>query len=104
MKVGIPKESRPGERRVAGTPETVTRLKKLGFEVLVESHAGEGASFSDDDYQAAGATVIENPRELWSEADILLKVQPPDQHPALDVHEADLLRPGATLISFLWPG
>ncbi len=104
MKIAIPKESRPGERRVAGTPETIARLKKLGFEVQVESQAGSNASFYDDDYEAAGATVVPDTRQLWQDADIVLKVQPPDQHPTLGVHEADLIRPGATLISFLWPG
>jgi H+-translocating NAD(P) transhydrogenase subunit alpha len=104
MKVAIPKEVRAGERRVAGTPETVGRLKKLGFDVLVESHAGAGASFYDEDYESAGATVVSDTRQLWNEADIVLKVQPPDQHPTLGVHEADLMRPGTTLISFLWPG
>jgi NAD(P) transhydrogenase subunit alpha len=104
MNVVIPKESRPGERRVAATPETIGRLKKLGFDVLVESQAGAGASFSDDDYQAAGAIVVADTKQLWNQGDIVLKVQPPEQHPTLGVHEADLLRPGATLISFLWPG
>ena len=104
MKIAIPKESRPGERRVAGTPETIARLKKLGFEVQVESQAGSNASFYDEDYEAAGATVVPDTRQLWQDADIVLKVQPPDQHPTLGVHEADLIRPGATLISFLWPG
>src|SRR5580765_7444398 len=104
MNVAVPKESRPGERRVAATPESVIRLKKLGFDVLVESQAGAGASFNDEDYANAGATIVADARQLWSQADILLKVQPPEQHPALGVHEADLLRPGATVISFLWPG
>ena len=104
MKIGVPKEVRVGERRVAATPETIGRLRKLGFEVLVESQAGAGASFYDDDYQNAGASIIADSRALWGEADIVLKVQPPDLHPALGVHEAELLRPGATLISFLWPG
>jgi len=104
MNVVVPKESRPGERRVAATPETIARLKKLGFDVLVETQAGAGASFNDEDYQAAGATVVEDTKQLWSQGDIVLKVQPPEQHPTLGVHEADLLRPGATLISFLWPG
>ena len=103
MKIGVPKETRPGERRVAATPETIGRLKKLGFDVLIEHDAGAGASFYDDDYRNAGATVVDDVREVWS-ADIVLKVQPPDQHLALGVHEADLLRPGATLVSFLWPG
>jgi H+-translocating NAD(P) transhydrogenase subunit alpha len=104
MKIGVPKEIRAGERRVAATPETIGRLKKLGFEVLVESQAGAGASFTDDDYQNAGATVVADTRQVWADADIILKVQPPDVHPALNAHEAELLRPGATLISFLWPG
>lgn len=103
MIIGVPRESRPGERRVAATPETIGRLKKLGFDVLVESDAGAGASFYDDDYRNAGATIAADVRDVW-QADIVLKVQPPELHPALGVHEADLLRPGATLISFLWPG
>ena len=104
MTVGIPKESRPGERRVAATPESIGRLRKLGFEVLVEANAGAGASFSDDDYQTAGATVVADTRQVWHDADILLKVQPPEPHATLGVHEVDLMRPGATLVSFLWPG
>jgi len=104
MKIGVPKETRAGERRVAATPESIGRLKKLGFEILIESDAGAGASFYDADYVNAGATVVADPRTLWSQVDIVLKVQPPDMHPALGVHEADLMREGATLVSFLWPG
>ena len=104
MKLGVPRECRAGERRVAATPENVARLVKLGFEVLVETQAGALASIGDDDYTAAGARVIDDTRALWQEADIILKVQPPDHHPVLGVHEADLPREGATLISFLWPG
>ena len=104
MTIGVPKEVRAGERRVAATPESIGRLKKLGFEILIESQAGAGASFYDDDYQNAGAVVTADTRKVWADADIILKVQPPDSHPTLGVHEADLLRPGATLISFLWPG
>jgi NAD(P) transhydrogenase subunit alpha len=104
MNIGVPKETRAGERRVAATPESIGRLKKLGFEVLIESDAGAGASFYDDDYRNAGATVLADARAVWSQADIVLKVQPPDVHPTLGVHEADLLREGATLVSFLWPG
>ena len=57
MKVGVPKEVRRGERRVAATPETVGRLVKLGFEVLVEKDAGAAASFRDSDYVAQGAAI-----------------------------------------------
>jgi len=103
MRIAVPRECRPGERRVAATPDNVARLIKLGFEVSVESEAGALASFGDDDYAAAGATVVADTRALWQGADIVLKVLPPDQHPALGAHEADLLKEGATLISFLWP-
>jgi NAD(P) transhydrogenase subunit alpha len=104
MKLAVPREVRPAERRVAATPETVARLIKLGFEVHVEAEAGLGASFGDDDYVAAGATIVADPRTLWADADVVLKVQPPEPHPGLGVHEADLLKENATLICFLWPG
>src|SRR5262245_45580244 len=103
MKVGIPKEVRPGERRVAGTPETVGRLIKLGFEVLVQASAGAGAAFQDEEYLKVGATIIGDARGLWSQSDLVLKVQPPEQNLDLGVHEADLLREGASLVCFFWP-
>ena len=104
MKLAVPREIRPAERRAAATPESTARLTKLGFEVHIEAGAGAGASFPDEDYQAAGATIVTDTRRLWREADIVLKVQPPEAHPGLGVHEVDLLREGATLVSFLWPG
>jgi NAD(P) transhydrogenase subunit alpha len=104
MKIGIPKEIRPGERRVAATPETVSRLMKLGFDVAVETQAGAGASFDDAEYSALGASVVQGARALWEQSDIVLKVQPPELNPELGVHEADLLREGTVLVSFIWPG
>ena len=104
MKLAVPKECRPGERRVAVTPENVARLVKLGFSVAVEHDAGAAASFGDDDYAAAGAEIVAGTREIWQAGDIVLKVQPPAAHPALGVHEAELIREGGTLISFLYPG
>ena len=62
MKVGIVKEIRFGERCVAVTPETVAKLAKLGFDVLIESGAGEAAAFTDSEYQKAGAQVIADTR------------------------------------------
>ena len=103
MKVGIPKEVRPGERRVAGTPETVGRLIKLGFEVLVQASAGAGAAFQDEEYEKIGATVVADVRQLWATSDLIIKVQPPEQNAELGVHEADLLREGGALVCFLWP-
>ncbi len=104
MKLAVPKECRPGERRVAVTPDNVSRLIKMGFAVAVEHDAGAAASFGDDDYVAAGAEIVADTRAIWQTGDILLKVQPPSVHPALNVHEADLIREGGTLISFLYPG
>src|SRR5436190_377277 len=104
MKLSVPKEVRPGERRVAATPENVARLIKMGFAVAVEHDAGAAASFGDDDYVAAGAEIVPDTRAIWQTGDILLKVQPPSMHPSLNVHEAELIREGGTLISFLYPG
>jgi H+-translocating NAD(P) transhydrogenase subunit alpha len=104
VKLAVPKECRPGERRVAVTPENVSRLIKMGFAVAVEHDAGAAASFGDDDYVAAGAEIVADTRAIWQTGDILLKVQPPCSHPALGVHEADLIREGGTLICFLYPG
>ncbi len=103
MKVGVPKEVRRGERRVAATPETVGRLVKLGFEVLVEKDAGAAASFRDSDYVAQGAVIAGGVKQIWQETDLVLKVQPPEQNPDLNEHEADLLREGGALISFIFP-
>ncbi|MCA9544507.1 MAG: NAD(P)(+) transhydrogenase (Re/Si-specific) subunit alpha, partial [Myxococcales bacterium] len=96
MRLAVPKERAEGERRVAATPDTVRKLVKLGFEVRIEAGAGEGARYPDASYAAAGAQVVD-PQAVWAEADLVLKVRPP----ALD--EVDLLREGATLISFLYP-
>ena len=74
MKVSVPKEVRPGERRVAATPETVARLMKLGFEVVIETCAGEKASFSDLDYERAGARIAKDSLELWENADIVVRL------------------------------
>ena len=104
MKIGIPKEIRPGERRVAATPDTVSRLLKLGFDVSVETQAGAGASFRDTEYSALGASVLHSARELWDTSDIILKVQPPEENSELGTHEAELLREGGILVSFIWPG
>ena len=102
MRVGIAREIRPGERRVAATPDTTRRLVKLGFEVWIESEAGRGASFPDADYEAAGAKIVDK-AELWSGSQIVLKVHPPEMDVTAQTHEADLLNEGAVLISFLWP-
>ena len=88
--IGIPKEIHPGEKRVAATPQTILKLKKLGFDVVVESHAGHGINCIDSEYREAGATVIEGTKELWAAADVIMKVRPPEDNKGLGKHEADL--------------
>jgi len=103
MKIGIPREIHPGERRVASTPEVVTQLQKLGFSVAVESSAGVSANFADALFAEAGAQISSDTRELWQSSDIILKVRGPEYHPDLGVAETDLLRADQVLVSFLWP-
>ena len=102
MKISIAKEIEVCERRVALVPDTVSRLVKQGFEVCLESGAGERSFFSDADYEAAGAKIIADSVTLWREADILLKVSPP-QIREDGISEIDSLKENAILISFLNP-
>ncbi|XHX81017.1 MAG: Re/Si-specific NAD(P)(+) transhydrogenase subunit alpha [Stenomitos frigidus ULC029] len=102
MKIGVAREVEMGERRVALIPDTVSRLVKQGLEVWVEAGAGEQAFFADAAYEAAGATIVTDTAHLWREVDVLLKVSPPRERED-GQHETDLLREGATLISFLDP-
>jgi len=103
MKIGIPKEVHTDECRVALTPDTATQLQKLGYTLTIEAGAGEKAHFSDDTYRQAGVEVMEDVKQLWAESDIVMKVRAPEAHPGLGLHEAELLRDGGNLISFIWP-
>ena len=103
MKIGIPKEIHLGEKRVATTPDAATQIMKLGFAVCIESGAGLNADISDAAYQAVGVEVLLDAPTLWREADIIMKVRAPEQHPELGIHEVDLLPDGGRLISFIWP-
>jgi H+-translocating NAD(P) transhydrogenase subunit alpha len=94
VKVGIPKEVAEGERRVGLVPETVGRLAKDGFDVLVESGAGRDYNL-DVDYEEAGARIVDGADGVYGEADILVKVQSPTED------EIGLLRDGQVLICFL---
>jgi NAD(P) transhydrogenase subunit alpha len=95
MIVGIAKELFPGERRVAATPDSVTKLQSLGFAVIVESGAGLAAGFADDAYVAAGARTG-TATDTWA-ANVVVKVRPPADE------EVDRLTPGQTLISYIYP-
>ena len=97
MRISVPKEIINGEKRVATTPDVVTQLLKLGFDVAVESGAGEAANFSDAAYRAAGASIVEDTQSCWKSGDIILKVNKPTES------EVDLFQTGQTLISFFWP-
>ena len=103
MKIGIPKEIHDGEKRVATTPDVAKQLIKLGFEVLVESGAGEGSHFSDTSYADAGVTVVEGAKNIWEVSDIIFKVRPPEFNSSLNSEEVDLLHEKQVIITFLWP-
>jgi len=103
MKIGIPKEIHAGETRVAVIPQMISTFTKSRHEVFVEAGAGEGASFSDEEYQEAGATIVASPADLYSNVDLLIKVQPPAMHPATNTHEVLMMREGATFIGYLAP-
>ena len=103
MILGIPKEILPEERRVAALPESVRTYVEMGFEVIVESNAGRGVFRSDEEYAAAGAKIVPDAAVLYSRADVVLKVKQPYFNQAVGRHEAELLREGSTLVTFLHP-
>jgi NAD(P) transhydrogenase subunit alpha len=96
MKVGVLKETAPGERRVALVPEMAARLRGAGLDVLVQSGAGEGAWFADSAYAGAGAAIVARD-ELLASADLVVGIDRPD-HAALAA-----LRPGQALLGMLNP-
>jgi NAD(P) transhydrogenase subunit alpha len=103
MRIGVPKEVVPGENRVALVPDTVGQLVKKGVQVSVQSGAGQSASFLDEAYEKAGATIVPDAATLYAESDLVCKVQRPVQHPDTGKHEIEMLRSGSTLITFFQP-
>jgi H+-translocating NAD(P) transhydrogenase subunit alpha len=101
--IGIPSEIEPGEGRVAVDPETVQRFVEMGYAVLVERGAGARAQASDDSYAEAGAEIVDDRRELWERANLVLKIHPPREIPGEDLHEIDLLSEGDILVSLFFP-
>src|SRR3989441_2435307 len=97
MKIGVPKEPAANERRVALTPEVAGRLAKSGLAVLVERGAGEAASFGDESYGTAGATLVATAADVFGQSDVVLKVQPPS------VEETRQCREGAALVALFQP-
>jgi NAD(P) transhydrogenase subunit alpha len=96
VKVGVVKETAPGERRVALVPEVIARLTKAGLDVLVERGAGEGATIPDDSFTEAGATIVSRD-DLYAQSDLVLRVQKPS------ADEIGQLRTGQVVMGFLQP-
>jgi NAD(P) transhydrogenase subunit alpha len=103
MRVAIPKERRPDERRVAASPETVRKLKGLGLDVTVETGAGLASAVTDDAYAAAGADIAPGPQETYAAGDVVLKVQRPMEAGEGGPDEMALLKQGSALIAVLSP-
>jgi H+-translocating NAD(P) transhydrogenase subunit alpha len=97
MRIGVIKESDHGEVRVALVPDTVARLVKGGFEVIVQNAAGAAANFPDNVYSSGGATLSQDSEYIYQNADIILKVAPPSES------EIDRLKSGSIFIGFLDP-
>ncbi len=103
MIVAVPKETYPGERRIALIPQTVPALIKAGLEVAIEAGAGEGVNSQDADFEAQGARVEQDRHRLLSQADIVLMVRGPGSDPDFPAADLDALKQGALLIGFLEP-
>jgi NAD(P) transhydrogenase subunit alpha len=99
LTLGVPRETLPGENRVAATPETIAKLVAGGSGVWVEAGAGVAAGHLDDAYVKAGARIAPSAAALYAEARLILKVREPG--PRAGGHEADLLAPGSALVGLL---
>lgn len=97
MHIGIPAEVRPGETRVAATPETIRKLVKAGHTVSVQARAGVAASIPDGEFEAAGAAIVQTVTDIYEQSDIVLKVRGPE------AAELPLLRRGSVLVGLLGP-
>lgn len=102
MVIAIPKEILPGENRVSIAPDVASKLIKKGFTVNIESGAGLSAGFTDEQYSESGVKVFDSVEELYSSADIVLKVQRPMDHPEKGKHELELMKEGTLLIALLY--
>jgi NAD(P) transhydrogenase subunit alpha len=96
MKIGVVKETKAGEKRVALTPAVALQFIKQGYECLVETQAGYASNFSDDAYKQAGCTVLTNPADVFVQANVIIKVNAPQKS------EIALMKEGTILISYLY--
>jgi len=95
MIIGVPREIKTLEFRVGLVPDAVSDLVRLGHQVLVGTHAGDGISVDDEEYQRAGARIVETPEEVFANADLVVKVKEPQPS------EIAMLRPGQVLFTYL---
>jgi len=96
--IGIPKETYENENRVSITPDTTSKLIKLGFKVNFESGAGTNSFFSDDEFIQSGAIRVSSAQELYNSSEIIVRVQRPRSE-----HDLSMIKSGSTLISFFYP-
>src|SRR6202022_2253647 len=103
MLIGVPREITRGERRVALVPDVIPQLTRAGHRVIVERGAGQRAGFTDEAYRAAGSDLADVPAEIYSSAQMILKVQRPRRDEGSDQTELDLIQEGSVLIGLLQP-
>ncbi|MFL5595277.1 MAG: Re/Si-specific NAD(P)(+) transhydrogenase subunit alpha [Gemmatimonadaceae bacterium] len=103
MLIGVPREIASGERRVALVPEVVPQLTRAGHRVVIERDAGLRAGFTDDLYRSAGCDVVDSLEEIYSTAQMILKVQRPGRDENSGEAELDMLKEGTVLIGLLQP-
>lgn len=94
MVIGVPREIKPGENRVALTPSGVEILRQHGHQVLVERNAGIGSGFPDEEYERAGAVILDSARQVYAQADMIVKVKEPIEP------EYPLIRPGQIVFTY----
>jgi NAD(P) transhydrogenase subunit alpha len=103
MIIGIIKEIMEGEQRVSAIPETVKKFIDLNCTVFVEKDAGKGSHYSNEDYAAAGAEIVDDCAEVFNRADLILKVKEPQFNNAKNLHEVEMMKKGQYLMTFLHP-
>ncbi len=100
MIIGVPKEILKNEKRVAVIPSTVKEYIKKGIEVIIETNAGAGSFISDNEYESAGAKIIDDVKELFFKSDLILKVNSPLMNENIGIHESEMIKNGSAFISF----
>ena len=103
MIIGVPKESFPGEKRVALIPAAMSGVIKAGFEIIIESNAGDQSGYPDALYQEKGARIVKSRKELFNSADIIFQVRAAGANPEKGAADLKLMRKGQTLIGLLDP-